>query len=223
MKVTMKEAEKLVPVSRTTLYNDKKAGTFSVEKNAKGRTVIDTSELQRVYGELNLTSEQSNNVQVNSKSTKQDNIKNSSNKNSSDVSVELEVLKERIKHLEEIKIERQKDKEQFEERIEKMQSTLDKALENQNKTTLLLEHYTKEDGQGDDWKLKLTQMESLLANQEKEAKEKAEEEAKQKELLLSEKKDLSKANKVYAGLAVIALISVLIIGVVQAGIIKISF
>jgi len=215
MKVTMKEAETLVPVSRTTLYNDKKAGTFSVEKNAKGRTVIDTSELQRVYGELNLTSEQSNNVQVDSKSTKQDKIKTPSNKNAGEVSVELEVLKERIKHLEEIKIERQKDKEQFEERIEKMQATLDKALENQNKTTLLLEHYTKEDGQGDDWKLKITQMESLIANQEKEAKE--------KELLLSEKKDLSKANKVYAGLAVIALISVLIFSVVQAGIIKISF
>ncbi len=162
----MKEAEALVPVSRTTLYNDKKAGTFSVEKNAKGRTVIDTSELQRVYGELNLPSEQSNNVQTDSKSTKPDKKKTATNENKQDARVELEVLKERVKHLEEIKIERQKDKEQFEERIEKMQATLDKALENQNKTTLLLEHYTKEDGQSNNWKTKIDKMEERISNQE---------------------------------------------------------
>ena len=175
----MKEAEALVPVSRTTLYNDKKAGTFSVEKNAKGRTVIDTSELQRVYGELNLTSEQSNNVQTDSKSTKLDKKKTATNENKPDARVELEVLKERVKHLEEIKIERQKDKEQFEERIEKMQATLDKALENQNKTTLLLEHYTKEDGQSDNWKTKIDKMEERIANQEQAERDAL---AKQKEL-----------------------------------------
>ena len=179
MKVTMKEAEALVPVSRTTLYNDKKAGTFSVEKNAKGRTVIDTSELQRVYGELNLTSKQSNNVQTDTKSTKSDTHKNTLNENKPNVDVELEVLKERVKHLEEIKIERKKDKEQFEERIEKMQATLDKALENQNKTTLLLEHYTKEDGQGDNWKIKIEKMEARIANQVQTEKDSL---AKQKEL-----------------------------------------
>ena len=172
MKVTMKEAEALVPVSRTTLYNDKKAGTFSVEKNAKGRTVIDTSELQRVYGELNLTSEPSSNVQLDSKSTKSNPKKTSISQNSTEVTVELEVLKERIKHLEEIKLERQRDREQFEERFEKMQATLDKALENQNKTTLLLEHYTKEDGKGDNWKIELEKMEKRIANQELEALEK---------------------------------------------------
>lgn len=175
----MKEAEALVPVSRTTLYNDKKAGTFSIEKNAKGRTVIDTSELQRVYGELNLTSEQSNNVQTDSKSTKPDKKKTANNENKQDARVELEVLKERVKHLEEIKIERQKDKEQFEERIEKMQATLDKALENQNKTTLLLEHYTKEDGQSDNWKTKIDKMEERISNQEQVERDAL---AKQKEL-----------------------------------------
>ena len=175
----MKEAEALVPVSRTTLYNDKKAGTFSVEKNAKGRTVIDTSELQRVYGELKLTSEQSNSVQADSKSTKPDTKKIKANQSSNEVIVELEVLKERIKHLEEIKLERQRDREQFEDRLEKMQSTLDKALENQNKTTLLLEHYTKEDGKDDDWKVKVEKMEERIANQEKTEEEAL---AKQKEL-----------------------------------------
>jgi len=179
MKVTMKEAEALVPVSRTTLYNDKKAGTFSVEKNAKGRTVIDTSELQRVYGELNLTSKESNNAQLDSKTNKSDSKKHTTSENSKEVSIELAVLKERIKHLEEIKIERQKDKEQFEERIERMQTTIDKALENQNKTTLLLEHYTKEDGKGDDWKIKMELMEKRIANQEQTEKDSL---AKQKEL-----------------------------------------
>lgn len=167
----MKEAEALVPVSRTTLYNDKKAGTFSVEKNAKGRTVIDTSELQRVYGELNLTSESSTKVQLDSMSTKSSTKKTSSSQDTMEVTVELEVLKERIKHLEEIKLERQRDRDQFEERLEKMQATLDKALDNQNKTTLLLEHYTKEDGKGDDWKIKLEQMEKRIANQEQTEKE----------------------------------------------------
>jgi len=125
MKVTMKEAEALVPVSRTTLYNDKKAGTFSVEKNAKGRTVIDTSELQRVYGELNLTSKESNNAQLDSKTNKSDSKKHTTSENSKEVSIELAVLKERIKHLEEIKIERQKDKEQFEEQFSQILAITD--------------------------------------------------------------------------------------------------
>ncbi len=188
MKVTMKEAEALVPVSRTTLYNDKKAGTFSIEKNAKGRTVIDISELQRVYGELNLASEQSKSVQLNSKSTKPDSKKPKVIMDSNiEATVELEVLKERIKHLEEIKVERLRDKEQFEERLEKMQTTLDKALENQNKTTLLLEHYTKEDGQNNDWKTKIEQMEKRIANQEQSEKEAIEKQKKLEEALELEK------------------------------------
>ena len=65
MKVTMKEAEKLVPVSRTTLYTDKKNGVFTYSKNERNRTVIDIAELQRVYGELNTEKNKSETVQPN--------------------------------------------------------------------------------------------------------------------------------------------------------------
>ncbi|MCG9134481.1 hypothetical protein J5I95_22680 [Candidatus Poribacteria bacterium] len=51
-KLSVTEALKLVPVSKTTLYADITKGTLSCEVDAKGRKRIDVSELERVYGPL---------------------------------------------------------------------------------------------------------------------------------------------------------------------------
>ncbi len=220
------DAAKVAGVSRRSFYNHIPKKSISLTQDSDGEEKIDLSELKRVYGEervaLNLKKFMDEQGDVQEREPVQDkSVQKSANSNKAEI--ELEVLKERLNHFDDYKQERVREREQLEERIGQLESTLQKALDNQNKTTLLLEHYTKGDEGNEDWKKSIKALEEKIANQEKEAKEKAEEEAKQKELLLAEKKDLSKANKVYAGLAVIALISVLIFGVVQAGIIKISF
>ena len=67
MKLSLKEAETIVPVSRSTFFNDKRKGAFSVEKNARNKPVIDISELMRVYGDLDLDKIESEEVQISSK------------------------------------------------------------------------------------------------------------------------------------------------------------
>lgn len=220
------DAAKVAGVSRRSFYNHIPKKSISLTQDSDGEEKIDLSELKRVYGEervaLNLKKFMDEQGDVQEREPVQDkSVQKSANSNKAEI--ELEVLRERLNHFDDYKQERVREREQLEERIGQLESTLQKALDNQNKTTLLLEHYTKSDEGNEDWKKSIKALEEKIANQEKVAKEKAEEEAKQKELLLAEKKDLSKANKVYAGLAVIALISVLIFGVVQAGIIKISF
>ena len=51
-KLTVLEAEKLVSKGKSTIYNDMDTGKLSFEINARGKKVIDLSELQRVYGPL---------------------------------------------------------------------------------------------------------------------------------------------------------------------------
>ena len=54
-KLTIMEAVKIIPVSESTLRRDLKGGkvSFTIAKN--GNKVIDVSELERVYGDLNVS------------------------------------------------------------------------------------------------------------------------------------------------------------------------
>ena len=54
-KITIIEAVKLIPVSEATLRRNIASGKVSSEKDARGRRVIDSAELQRAYGELKST------------------------------------------------------------------------------------------------------------------------------------------------------------------------
>ena len=51
-KITVSEALKLVPVKKTALYGDIKKGVLSAEIDNRGRKIVDTAELERVYGTL---------------------------------------------------------------------------------------------------------------------------------------------------------------------------
>ena len=51
-KITVSEALKLVPVKKTALYGDIKKGVLSAETDNRGRKIVDTAELERVYGSL---------------------------------------------------------------------------------------------------------------------------------------------------------------------------
>ena len=54
-KVSLQQAVKMTGKSESTLRRDVKKGKVSSEKDARGRRVIDVSELQRAYGELKNT------------------------------------------------------------------------------------------------------------------------------------------------------------------------
>ena len=51
-KITISEALNIVPVKKTALYSDIKKGVLSAETDNRGRKVVDTAELERVYGTL---------------------------------------------------------------------------------------------------------------------------------------------------------------------------
>ncbi len=164
MEVTMKEAEKLVPVSRTTLYNDKKAGTFSVKKNAKGRTVIDVAELQRVYGDLNTNIKQSSSVQ-----SDKPELSKPANTDGSSTAIEIKYLKEKVRQIE----------EQSTDTIETLKDALKRSQDGHNtlETRLLEDQRTKESGAGE-WEKSLKILEQRIANQEAKEKEHQEREEK---------------------------------------------
>ena len=107
--------------------------------------------------------------------------------------VELSILREKLGIIE---VERKREREQFEERVEHLQDTLNKSQDNQNKTTLLLEHYTK-GGRGDEWSQSLKSLEERITNQKKSDKEekgklKAQLEDKEKELEAEKRKGFFK-------------------------------
>lgn len=169
MKVNMKKAEELVPVSRTTLYNDKKNNVFTSEKDAKGRTVVDVAELQRVYGNLNSEKKESNSVQ----SDKSEPKSQSKSSNSSDI----KMLEERINSLED---SRNREREILESQIDHLKETLAKAQDGQKNLTLLLEDHTNKEGQGGDkWQKMMTEQQDTFANTIKEINEKNTESTKE--------------------------------------------
>jgi hypothetical protein len=55
MKLNINQAAKSINVARSTLYRDINNGKVSITKDAKGRSFIDVSELERVYGEVTLS------------------------------------------------------------------------------------------------------------------------------------------------------------------------
>lgn len=53
-KLNVSEAARATHKPRSTIHRNIKGGILSAEKDATGRTVIDVSELQRVYGNLDI-------------------------------------------------------------------------------------------------------------------------------------------------------------------------
>ena len=184
MKVSITKAANLAGVSRTTLYNDMNSGKITYVTSGKNKKVIDVSELERVYGSLNVNTSKD---MPTSKTSEQNFTKKE--KESDATLIELAVLREKLEIFE---TERKREREQLSERIEQLQETLNKTQENQNKTTLLLEHYTKE-GVGGDWQKSIKALEERIANQEKAAQKKAKTLDKEKEEL---KTQLEKKEKI---------------------------
>ena len=152
MLMTLTEAEKIVPVSRTTLYNDKKNGTLSVTKNKRGKLAVEISELERVYGNLKAPVDESQVVK--SDEIKQSNIQSSS------------VIDELKNQIEMLKDHQSKERAIYEDQIDNLKETLSKAQEGQNKLTLLLENKSQSNGGAGDWEKSFKALEERLSNQE---------------------------------------------------------
>ena len=60
-RVTVSEAVKMVDVSQTQIYRDIGNGVLSADKDARGKKVIDVSELIRVYGDVRTPEDVGNN------------------------------------------------------------------------------------------------------------------------------------------------------------------
>ena len=66
---------KIVPVKKTALYSDIKKGVLSAEKDSRGRKVVDTAELERVYGKLRQSTD-SNDTQMTAVDTPENSLEN---------------------------------------------------------------------------------------------------------------------------------------------------
>lgn len=161
MEVSVTRAAELAGVSRTTLYKDMEAGHLSYKSGDKQKRTINIAELERVYGNLNL--EEQKEVSTSDKSEQ---------KVSNDTGlVELAVLRERTKNLEDSSQKRIQD---LESQIDHLRETLDKAQEGQNKALLLLEDKSSSNNKSDEWQKAIKALENRIANQEKTAEEEKE-------------------------------------------------
>ncbi len=234
MKYTVIEAAKIVGITRQTIYRHIDKKPITTEKDEEGNIFIDASELIRIYGnDINFEALKNNG---DSKHTSNSNKKKLQPVTKSDTpSPEIKVIEERLnsatKQMDMLETQMRRERDIMEEQVVTLMDALKTSQEVQNKTVALLEDQRNKPAQNDaEWKDSIKALEEKIANQEKEVKLKTEEEAKQKELLLAkvseheaEKKDLSKANKIYASLALIALLGVMATAAIQSGVVQLSF
>ncbi len=200
MNVSITQAHKMTGVARSTIYKDMDEGKLSFTENGRGKREIMVSELQRVYGEIDQTA-------LNKKTKKAKDTETSENvagvverseTTKQGQPDQIAVLQERILSLkgtvedkdtfiDDLKSERQKSREMYEEQLEGMKKSLDKAQDGYNHITKLLEDKTSE-GTGD-WGKTMKALESRISNQEKAEKERQEREQK----LLDENKRIKQA------------------------------
>lgn len=179
----MEDAAYVIGKSKKTIYNHKDKNKFSHELDSEGRTVIDVSELIRVYGDKPEINTRLKELQSGDTVKKSENTSNYNDKNSGGFSKEQVEL---------IRAQAELDKEQAlrkraEEEIEYYKSALEKAQETAQKVTLMLEDKSGE-GRGD-WDRAITALEKRIANQEKVAKEREDREQR----LLKQSRALKKA------------------------------
>jgi vacuolar-type H+-ATPase subunit I/STV1 len=129
-KVSLAKAAQMVGVARSTFYRHINEKGISVEDKDTSRPKIDVSELIRVYGDKVKTPEQLQMAKQKSKAT---------NATQSDTSmeerIELETLRQKIKHVEELHAT---EKNRLEEQIEMLREMLSSEKEERKRATAQL-------------------------------------------------------------------------------------
>ena len=144
-KITVSEALKIVPVKKTALYGDIKKGVLSAEMDSRGRKVVDTAELERVYGTLknpNTNGKQNGTPRTEPNGTGKvkgtDRTEADTHGNASEVSVlkaQVELLTESLERSEQRAEELKEDKKEVGERLAEAHKMLSAE---QEKTRLLV-------------------------------------------------------------------------------------
>jgi chromosome segregation ATPase len=136
-KVSVVEASKMAGVSRATFYRHITEKKISTAQDDKGNTVIDTSELVRVYGNKLRTLEEIEKEEID----QLDEIETTQD-NSPALKIQVDMLKERLKDLNE---ERERERNQLSSQIETLKAQLERAEEQRikseeqkNKLTMML-------------------------------------------------------------------------------------
>ncbi len=136
-KVSVVEAAKMAGVSRATFYRHITEKKISTTQDDKNNTVIDTSELVRIYGNKLRTLEEIEKEEI-------DQIDdNETDRDSSQgLKIQVDMLKERLKDFNE---ERNRERTQLSSQIEDLKAQLDRAEEQRikseeqkNKLTMML-------------------------------------------------------------------------------------
>jgi len=192
MNVTITKASKMAGVSRNTIYKDIESGMLSVSTNGRGKTLINISELQRVY----------DNLDVEAKETKTKTSPSDQKRPERPAGGQTEqvaVLQERIEShkkqevlFERLISEQNRKHEEISERLEEqiqMQSSQIKSFQN------LLEDQSKNPAKTTDWEKSIKALEDRIANQEKAAQEKADALDKEKEELKAQLEEKEKTLK----------------------------
>lgn len=165
MKVTITKAAKMANVSRNTIYNDIENGVLSYTANARNKKLIDVAELARVYDAISL--DDAPKAKTLADVQKRTDTPRSQVK--SDISAQ--VMQARLEAAETAlnkeKEERQRERDSYEDQLEKTQSTLEKLQQTHGQTVALLEH--KAENSSSDWENSIKALENRIANQEKVA------------------------------------------------------
>ena len=153
-KILVSEALTLVPVKKTALYGDINKGVLSAEKDSRGRKVVDTAELERVYGTLknpNTNGKQNGTPRTEPNGTGKvkgtDRTEADTNGNVSEVSVlkaQVELLTETLERSEQRAEELKEDKKEIGERLAEAHKMLSTE---QEKTRVLMLPNPEEDEQ----------------------------------------------------------------------------
>lgn len=184
MLVTISKASQMAGVSRATIYNDIDSGTLSIELGAKGRKMVDVSELTRVYKTLKNPDNSDT-----SKSVKTEKKRESKPSEQSDkvavLQERLEAQKNHSELLEDMlnkeKEERLRERETAKEFEEYFKTQIENQSESiKNFTNLLEDQRGNKSDTNNDWGKSIKALEDKIANQEKAAIEKAEKEAEEK-------------------------------------------
>jgi hypothetical protein len=157
MKYSISQAARIIGITRKTLYNHIDKKPISTYKDDGGNTLIEASELIRVYGDK---------CKFDRVNGKDENVtpKQDSTPISNDLKHELEISKLEISHLKKLI-------EKYENDVEVLTEALKRAQEGHNRATTLLEDKSGA-GDSEDIKAQLKIAEQKIINQINSAREK---------------------------------------------------
>ncbi len=192
MKLSMEQAATVIGKSKKTIYNHKDRNKFSFDTDEEGKTVIDASELLRVYGNKPDIIQRLKELQEPTNENGSEVTPNYTKKPMHSVK-ESEIVDYKIKL---VKLEAELEKEKalkmkVEESLDYFKEALEKAQETAQKVTLLLEDQRSTKNEPDNsWQKSLKALEDRIANQEAAVQEKVALEAEKTAQEVKEKEEL---------------------------------